>query len=114
MEPLGLAFGKPKDRLRAAVASVPLQALGGQKVLGVRTHDFAVRFGIVLRAAVRSRKSLCEHTTRPMPPHRISEGSEKIQKRKVAGFLFGYMGAGTTPLDAAHCLQFTCRSLPAQ
>jgi acyl-CoA dehydrogenase len=28
---------------------------------------------------------------RPLP---ITEGGEEIQKRKVAGFLFGYMGAG--------------------
>jgi butyryl-CoA dehydrogenase len=30
----------------------------------------------------------------PSPPLRITEGSEEIQKRKVAGFLFGYMGSG--------------------
>jgi hypothetical protein len=26
--------------------------------------------------------------------YRITEGSEEIQMRKVAGFLFGYMGPG--------------------
>ena len=28
---------------------------------------------------------------------RITKGREEIQMRKVAGFLFGYMGARTTP-----------------
>ena len=35
-----------------------------------------------------------EHIYRHHRRYRITEGSEEIQKRKVAGFLFGYMGAG--------------------
>ena len=35
-----------------------------------------------------------EHIYRHHRRYRITEGSEEIQKRKVAGFLFGYMGTG--------------------
>ena len=31
---------------------------------------------------------------RSLQSDRVTEGSEEIRKRKVAGFLFGYMGAG--------------------
>jgi hypothetical protein len=34
------------------------------------------------------------HIYRHHRRYRITEGSEEIQMRKVAGFLFGYMGAG--------------------
>ena len=35
-----------------------------------------------------------EHIYRHHRRYRITEGSEEIQMRKVAGFLFGYMGPG--------------------
>jgi hypothetical protein len=35
-----------------------------------------------------------EHIYRYHRRYRITEGREEIQKLKVAGFLFGYMGAG--------------------
>ena len=41
-----------------------------------------------------SRHKPFEHIYRHHRRYRITEGSEEIQKRKVAGFLFGYMGAG--------------------
>ena len=41
-----------------------------------------------------SRHMPFEHIYRHHRRYRITEGSEEIQKRKVAGFLFGYMGAG--------------------
>jgi acyl-CoA dehydrogenase len=41
-----------------------------------------------------SRHKPFEHIYRHHRRYRISEGSEEIQKRKVAGFLFGCMGAG--------------------
>jgi hypothetical protein len=37
-----------------------------------------------------SRNKPFEHIYRHHRRHRITEGSEEIQKRKVAGFLFGY------------------------
>ena len=40
-----------------------------------------------------SRHKPFEHIYRHHRRYRITEGSEEIQKRKVAGFLFGYMGA---------------------
>jgi alkylation response protein AidB-like acyl-CoA dehydrogenase len=39
-----------------------------------------------------SRHKPFEHIYRHHRRYRITEGSEEIQKRKVAGFLFGYMG----------------------
>jgi acyl-CoA dehydrogenase len=44
-----------------------------------------------------SRHKPFEHIYRHHRRYRITEGSEEIQMRKVAGFLFGYMGARTTP-----------------
>ncbi len=41
-----------------------------------------------------SRHKPFEHIYRHHRRYRITEGSEEIQMRKVAGFLFGYMGAG--------------------
>src|SRR5262249_41318209 len=41
-----------------------------------------------------SRHKPFEHIYRHHRRYRITEGSEEIQKRKVAGFLFGYMGGG--------------------
>ena len=41
-----------------------------------------------------SRHKPFEHIYRHHRRYRITEGSEEIQKRKVAGFLFGYMGPG--------------------
>ena len=41
-----------------------------------------------------SRHKAFEHIYRHHRRYRITEGSEEIQMRKVAGFLFGYMGAG--------------------
>ena len=41
-----------------------------------------------------SRHKPFEHIYRHHRRYRITEGSEEIQKRKVAGFLFGYMGEG--------------------
>ena len=35
-----------------------------------------------------------EYIYRHYRRYRITEGSEEIRKRKVAGFLFGYMGPG--------------------
>ena len=40
-----------------------------------------------------SRHKPFEHIYRHHRRYRITEGSEEIQMRKVAGFLFGYMGA---------------------
>jgi len=42
-----------------------------------------------------SRHKPFEHIYRHHRRYRITEGSEEIQKRKVAGFLFGYMGRGS-------------------
>ena len=39
-----------------------------------------------------SRHKAFEHIYRHHRRYRITEGSEEIQMRKVAGFLFGYMG----------------------
>jgi acyl-CoA dehydrogenase len=39
-----------------------------------------------------SRHKPFEHIYRHHRRYRITEGSEEIQMRKVAGFLFGYMG----------------------
>ena len=44
-----------------------------------------------------SRHKPFEHIYRHHRRYRITEGSEEIQMRKVAGFLFGYMGANETP-----------------
>jgi acyl-CoA dehydrogenase len=44
-----------------------------------------------------SRHKPFEHIYRHHRRYRITEGSEEIQMRKVAGFLFGYMGTRTTP-----------------
>jgi alkylation response protein AidB-like acyl-CoA dehydrogenase len=44
-----------------------------------------------------SRHKPFEHIYRHHRRYRITEGSEEIQMRKVAGFLFGYMGANKTP-----------------
>ena len=44
-----------------------------------------------------SRHKPFEHIYRHHRRYRITEGSEEIQMRKVAGFLFGYMGARTMP-----------------
>ena len=41
-----------------------------------------------------SRHKPFEHIYRHHRRYRITEGSEEIQKRKVAAFLFGYIGAG--------------------
>src|SRR4029079_6126407 len=41
-----------------------------------------------------SRHKPFEHIYRHHRRYRITEGSEEIQKRKVAGFLLGYVGAG--------------------
>ena len=41
-----------------------------------------------------SRHKPFEHIYRHHRRYRITEGSEEIQMRKVAGYLFGYMGAG--------------------
>jgi acyl-CoA dehydrogenase len=43
-----------------------------------------------------SRHKPFEHIYRHHRRYRITEGSEEIQMRKVAGFLFGYMGEQTT------------------
>ena len=47
-----------------------------------------------------SRHKPFEHIYRHHRRYRITEGSEEIQKRKVAGFLFGYMGAGKQALGS--------------
>jgi acyl-CoA dehydrogenase len=44
-----------------------------------------------------SRHKPFEHIYRHHRRYRITEGSEEIQIRKVAGFLFGYMGSRSTP-----------------
>ena len=71
---------------------------------GNRAHIGAVfpRRGLVPEAADRamqvhggigySRHKPFEHIYRHHRRYRITEGSEEIQMRKVAGFLFGYMG----------------------
>jgi acyl-CoA dehydrogenase len=46
-----------------------------------------------------SRHTPFEHIYRHHRRYRITEGSEEIQMRKVAGFLFGFMGPGRKPVD---------------
>ncbi len=46
-----------------------------------------------------SRHKPFEHIYRHHRRYRITEGAEEIQKRKVAGFLFGYMGPGKVRQD---------------
>jgi len=46
-----------------------------------------------------SRHKPFEHIYRHHRRYRITEGAEEIQKRKVAGFLFGYMGPGKVGQD---------------
>ena len=41
-----------------------------------------------------SRHKPFEHIYRHHRRYRITEGSEEIQMRKVAGYLFGFMGPG--------------------
>jgi len=66
-----------------------VQLLGKPAVLRGRRSRVQVHGGMGY-----SRHKPFEHIYRHHRRYRITEGSEEIQKRKVAGFLFGYMGAG--------------------
>lgn len=47
-----------------------------------------------------SRHQPFEHIWRHFRRYRITEGSEEIQKRRVAGYLFGFKGSGTAKKEA--------------